>query len=63
MWENRFDAIVVHAWEAWTKNGLGLDQDDIEQTVKTVQDAANNAWLDGMTDCQWLTETMRQLEA
>ena len=57
-WEQRFDAIATSAWEAWTKNGLGLDQPDIEQTIKTAQDAATNAWTAGMTDKQWLEEAL-----
>jgi hypothetical protein len=57
-WEQRFDTITTSAWEAWTKNGFGLDQDDIEQTIKTAQDAATNAWAEGMTDKQWLEEAL-----
>jgi hypothetical protein len=57
-WEQRFDAITTSAWEAWTKNGLDLDQDDIGQTIKTAQDAATNAWAEGMTDKQWLEEAL-----
>ena len=60
-WENRFDAVTTHAWEAWTKNGLGLDHDERENALKSVRDAANNAWIDGMTDREWLEVTLESL--
>ena len=61
-YERRFDMIVTHAWEMWTNNGLGLDRDDRNQTTKTVQDAATNAYVDGKTDVWWLAATMQALE-
>ena len=60
-WENRFDCVVTHAWEAWTQNGLGLDQGDREQTIKSVQDAVNNVWIDGMTEVEWMAATLQRL--
>jgi hypothetical protein len=60
-WENRFDVIVVHVWETWTKNGLGLDADDAEQTIKTARDAVNNVWCDGMTDAAWCAAALQRL--
>lgn len=61
-WENRFDTVTTHAWESWTKNGLGLDHDNREQTLKSVRDAVNNAWTDGMTDGEWFDATLKSLE-
>ena len=60
-YETRLDTIVTHAWETWTKNGLGLDADDREETTKTVQDAATNAYQDDMTDSEWLVATLTVL--
>lgn len=60
-YETRRDMIVTHAWEIWTKNGLRLDNEQREETLKTVQDAANNTYVDGITDQDWLTATLARL--
>lgn len=57
----RVDKIVTHAWETWTKNGLNLDADMREETAKTVKDAVNNTWHLGISDLDWLTDTMKRL--
>jgi hypothetical protein len=57
----RRDMIVTHAWETWTKNGLGLDDDMREQTTKTVQDAVNNTYVDDIDDGDWLSDTLNRL--
>jgi hypothetical protein len=62
-YETRLDMIVMHAWETWTKNGLGMDKDQWTETTKTVQDKANNAYHDGITDTAWLAETLKSLNA
>jgi len=62
-YENRRDMIVTHAWVRWTKNGLGLDAEDREQTTKTVQDAANNTYTDDISDSAWLHATLMKLRA
>jgi hypothetical protein len=62
-YETRRDAIVVAAWETWTKNGLGLDDDMKVQTEKSVQDAVNNAYIEGISDKDWLAATLRDLPA
>ncbi len=60
-YDTRFDLVVTNAWERWTKNGLHLDNDMITETTKTVQDAATNAYVDDMTNKQWLTATLISL--
>ena len=50
--ERRHSMVAVHAWETWTKSGLGLDED--MRTAKTVRDAVNNTWVDGISDGDWL---------
>lgn len=61
-YETRRDTIVTHAWETWTKNGLGLDDEGREQTTKTVQDAANNAYFENIGDIDWLAATLARLQ-
>ena len=61
-WEQRYDVIVVHAWETWTGNGLGMDEFMREQTTKTVQDAATNVYCDDMDDMAWLKATINRLD-
>jgi hypothetical protein len=60
-YEARRDTIVTHAWEAWTMNGLNLDLDQRAEIEKTVQDAANNAYYEGITDIRWLGATLERL--
>ena len=60
-YEARRDMIVTHAWEQWTKNGLGLDNEDRAETEKTVQDAVNNTYTDEISDTEWLAATLARL--
>jgi hypothetical protein len=62
-WENRYDAVVVAAFEAWTKNGLGNTFEENEEAIKTCRDAATNAWIEGMHDGEWLAATLARLNA
>ena len=62
-YETRFDMIVTHAWETWTKNGLGLDYDERNQTTKTVQDMVNNEYRDDISDSDWLRAVLLRLGA
>lgn len=61
-WEQDYECVCLHAWERWTQNGLGLDTDDCNLTMKSVQNAATNAYQDGMTQGAWLDATLRTLE-
>jgi len=62
-WEIRYDAVVVAAYETWTRNGSGLDDVDCERAIKSCRDAATNVWRCGMTDADWYVETLRRLQA
>jgi hypothetical protein len=62
-YETRLDMIVTNAWETWTRNGLGLDSEAREETAKTVQDAANNTYHEGISDSDWLSVTLKRLGA
>lgn len=55
------DAVAVNVWEIWTKNGLGLDDREREQTTKSAQDAVNNVWVDGMTTKEWQDAALEAL--
>jgi hypothetical protein len=61
-WEQRFDTVVTQAWEAWTNNGAGLDEDAREQTTKSVRDAATNVYVESLDDIEWLNATLTRLE-
>ncbi len=60
-WADDHAAVTTAAWEAWTKNGLRMDDDMREQTAKLASDTANNVWQDGMTVDAWLAATLRAL--
>jgi hypothetical protein len=60
-YEDRLDTIVTHAWEQWTNNGHDMDDDARVQTEKSVYDAAANAYVDGIDDCDWLRLTVIRL--
>ena len=60
-WGTRHAMIASHAWETWTNNGLNLDGEDRWQTGRHAQDASNNAYLDGMSDQEWLDATIKSL--
>ena len=60
-YETSFDAIVLAVWERWTKNGLNLDDDDREQTLQSVRDAATNTWTEDTTEAMWLKATLAVL--
>jgi hypothetical protein len=61
-WEDRLETVTMHVWERWTKNGLNLDQDEREQTLKSVGDAATNAYAEHMGDLEWYDATLARLE-
>jgi hypothetical protein len=60
-YEQQADTITVAAWEIWTNNGRGLDADDRAQTEKSVQDAVNNAYVEDISQTDWLAATLRRL--
>ncbi len=62
-YETRRDMIVTHAWETWTNNGLGLDDEMRSETTKTVQDATSNAYTDDLDDSAWLAATLARLNS
>jgi len=62
-WENRHETIAARAWETWTRNGKNMDEHDLYQTRRHANDAANNAYLENMTNKEWLNATLRALGA
>jgi hypothetical protein len=51
--EPRLAMIAEKVWSIWTCDGRGLDEDMVYQTKRSAQDAANNAYLDDMSDEDW----------
>jgi hypothetical protein len=58
----QFDAVVTAVWEIWTKNGLGLDDDDRAETGKSVRDAVTNAYTDGVSLADWQARALATLD-
>ena len=59
----RSDMITTNAWERWTRNGLGLDADDRIETEKTVRDAVQNTYVEGIADSEWMAAALNRLGA
>ena len=62
-YDSRLDDICVHAWEAWTQNGRGLDDRDREITAAVVRHVVAQVYVDGIDDLAWLQEVAADLEA
>jgi len=45
----------------WTANGLGLDDFGLEQPSKSATDAANNAYVEGISDKDWVDDTLMRV--
>jgi hypothetical protein len=59
--ETRLKDVSHAAWLIWTANGLGLDDFGLEQTSKSATDAANNAYVEGISDKEWVDDTLMRL--
>jgi hypothetical protein len=60
-WDLRCDAIVLAAWKAWTNNGQNMNKETREETIRTVREAAINAWINRIDDDAWLAATLQRL--
>lgn len=60
-YESRRDTITMHAWETWTKNGLRMDAEMRAETEKSVRDAVNNCYVEGISNADWLAATLKRL--
>lgn len=60
-WDARYDAVVLAVWETWTRNGARMDEQEREETLKTVRDAATNSYVDGVGDGDWQAATLALL--
>lgn len=58
--DSRRDMIVARVWKQWTKN-LDLDADESRETKKTVRDAVNNTFVDGISDVEWNADAFVRL--
>ena len=61
--ETRLRDVSHAAWLIWTANGLGLDDFGLEQTSKSATDAANNAYVEGISDKHWVDDTLMRLRS
>jgi hypothetical protein len=57
------DMITMHAWEAWTNNGLHLDGEGKRKTERLVQDVVKTVYYDGIDNLEWLDTAVRWLHA
>jgi len=62
-YEQRHKTIADAAWEHWANVGLEMDDDELVQTSKSASDAATNAYVEGMSDKEWLAATLKRLGA
>jgi hypothetical protein len=59
--ETRLKDVSHAAWLIWTVNGLGLDEFELKRTSKSATDAANNAYVEDISDMDWVDETLKRL--
>jgi hypothetical protein len=59
--KTRLKDVSHAAWLIWTANGLGLDGLGLEQTSKSTTDAANNVYVEGISDKDWVDDTLMRL--
>jgi hypothetical protein len=62
-YEQRLEMVTLAAWERWTKNGLNMDSDEREQTMKSARDAATNCYVADITEDAWQAATLHRLGA
>ena len=61
--ETRLKDVSHAAWLIWTANGLGLDDFGLEQTSKSATDTANNAYVEGISNKDWVDDTLMRLRS
>jgi hypothetical protein len=62
--ETRLKDVSHIAWLIWTANGLRLDDDfELEQTSKSATDTANNAYVEGISNKDWVDGTLMRLRS
>ena len=62
--ETRLKDVSHVAWLIWTANGLRLDDDfELEQTSKSATDTANNAYVEGISNKDWVDDTLMRLRS
>jgi hypothetical protein len=60
-WDLRCEAVVQAAWKTWTNNGQNMNKETREETIRSVREAAINAWIDRMDDGAWVAATLGRL--
>jgi hypothetical protein len=59
--ETRLKDVSHAAWLIWTANGLRLDDFELEQTSKSAADTANDAYVEGISNKDWVDDTLMRL--
>jgi hypothetical protein len=59
--ETRLKDVSRAAWLIWTANGLGLDDFELDQTCKSAMDTAINAYVEGISNKDWVDDTLMGL--
>ena len=54
--------VQTAAWATWPKQGLGVDRDEIDETLKTGLDATHGAYTDGIGAAAWPATTLERLQ-
>ena len=61
--ETRLKDVSHAAWLIWTANGLRLDDFELGQTSKSATDTANNAYVEGISNKDWVDDTLMRLRS
>ena len=59
--ETRLKDVSHAAWLIWTANGLRLDDFELDQTSKSTTDTAINAYVEGISNKDWVDDTLMLL--
>jgi hypothetical protein len=61
--ETRLKDVSRAAWLIWTANGLRLDDFELEQTFRSATDTANNAYVEDISNKDWVDDTLMRLRS
>jgi hypothetical protein len=61
--ETRLKDVSHAAWLIWTANGLRLDDFELDQTFKSATDTAINAYVEGISNKDWVDDTLMRLRS
>ena len=59
--ETRLKDVSHAAWLIWTANGIRFDDFELDQTFKSATDTAINAYVEGISNKDWVDDTLMRL--